>query len=188
MNLKKPIFGCLALFALGALFASCSSTKSTSVIVGGDYDATKDVTTYMVFPYGDVELPGKWDKSQYSQSSHQQFFINQDSVIVAVSFAPYNKYEFNFDGALKGADFLLAYHKWEADFFQEQGLECPLIEMDSTNNYIIYKISGTYSDTVIDSFYLIRESKGAVSSYSIQRTDKWSDDKRLEFLKSLLKL
>lgn len=53
---------------------------------------------------------------------------------------------------------------------------------------IIYKISGTYSGTVIDSFYLIRESKGAVSSYSIQRTDKCSDDKRLEFLKSLLKL
>ena len=60
------------------LLTGCGSSKqATSTLVGGDYDAAKNVTEYFVIPYGSVSLPGKWEKGKYDQSSRQQFFLNE---------------------------------------------------------------------------------------------------------------
>ena len=85
----------IILFAAVVSFISCGSAKqATSTIVGGDYDAKKNTTEYFVFPYGQVSIPGKWEKTSYNSASRQQFFRNDESVNIAVSFGPYDKYEF----------------------------------------------------------------------------------------------
>ena len=149
--------------------------------MGGDYVAAKDATEYFVFPYGSVSLPGKWDKWMYDQSSRQQFFRNEDSVVVSIAFAPYNKYEFNADGSLKGHDFVEAFYKWESDYYQSAGFECPILENDKANPYIIFKVVGNGADSV----FLFGERNGGVSNFSIQTTDKWTETEKIQFIKNL---
>ena len=164
------------------LLTGCGSSKqATSTIVGGDYDAAKNVTEYFVFPYGSVSLPGKWDKWKYDQSSRQQFFRNEESVTVAVSFGPCNKYEFNKDGALKGYDFVEAFYKWDSDYFVSNGLESKLLETDKSKPYLIYRVFGKGFDTYI----LLGEKNGNASNFSIQVTDKWTEAQKIQFLKTL---
>jgi hypothetical protein len=172
----------LLLILIVAILSSCGSAKRyTSTLVGGDYDAAKDITSYMVFPYGQVNLPGKWEKGAYNNIARQQFFHNQDSVIVAVSFGPCDKYEFNKDGVLKGYEFVEAFYKWDSDYFISNGLESKLLESDKSKNCILYRVFGKGFDT----YFLIGEKNGMANNYSIQATDKWTENEKIQFLKSL---
>ena len=173
----------LLLLLIVAILSSCGSAKrSTSTIVGGDYDAKKDITEYFVFPYGQVSIPGKWEKTSYNSASRQQFFRNDESVNIAVSFGPYDKYEFNMDGSLKGYEFVEAFYEWESKYFVSNGLECKILETDKENKHIIYRVFGNKFDTYI----LICEKNGFVSNFSINATDKWTEQQKVDFLKSLL--
>ena len=167
--------------AIMALLAGCFSQRTTS-IVGGDYDAAKDATNYFVMPYGEVSLPGKWEKCGYNKESSQQFFKNKDSVIVAVSFTRYDKYEFNKDGVLKGNDFVKAFYEWDSKYFESNGFSRQILETDLTKQSIIYRIYGEKVNT----YFLIKEKNGYVSNYSINYTDKWSESEKIQFLKSLI--
>ena len=173
-----------ALLFLSILFllTGCGSSKqATSTIVGGDYDAAKNVTEYFVFPYGSVSLPGKWDKLKYDQSSRQQFFRNEESVTVAIAFGPSNKYEFNMDGSLKGHDFVKAFYKWESDYFKSAGYECTILENDSANPYLLFKVVGDDVNSVL----LFGETNAGVSNFSVQTADKWTEAEKIQFLKTL---
>ena len=165
-----------------AIFSSCGSAKMyTSTIVGGDYDAAKDITSYYVIPYGQVNLPGKWEKGDFDNNSMQQFFHNQDSVVVAVSFGPCNKYEFNKDGALKGYEFVEAYYKWDSEYFVSYGLECKLLESDKSKHYIIYRVFGNG----YNSYFLLGEKNGNANNISVQSANKWTESEKIQFLKNL---
>ena len=85
---------------------------ATNMLTSRDYDSKEDKTDYLYFPYGDIALPGKWVETTYNSSSRQQFFINQDSVSIAISFGPCNKVEFNADGNKKGFEFLEMFYNW----------------------------------------------------------------------------
>ena len=173
-----------ALLFLSTLFllTGCGSSKqATSVIEGCDYVAAKNVTEYFVFPYGSVSLPGKWDKGKYDQSNRQQFFRNEESVIVAIAFAPSNKYEFNKDGSLKGHDFVEAFYKWESEYFKSSGFECTILENDSANPYLLFKVVGEDVNSVL----LFGEKNGSVSNFSVQTADKWTEAENIQFLKTL---
>lgn len=172
----------LLLSLLIATVSSCGSAqRATSTIVGGDYDAKKNITEYFVQPYGQVSIPGKWDKTTYNSSSRQQFFTNKESVQLAISFGPCNKYEFNKNGALKGYDFVKAFYKWDSDYFVSNGLQCKILESDSTKHYIIYRAFGKGFDT----YFLIGEKNGYLNNFSINITDKWTAQQKVDFLKSL---
>lgn len=69
--------------------ASCSSSRMSYIILCG-YDASKDITHYSKFPLGSVNLPGKWQQTDYNSSSRQQYFINEDSVKIAIAIVPAN--------------------------------------------------------------------------------------------------
>ncbi len=174
----------LTLF-VSVTFMSCASHYATTM-VGGEYDAKKDVTEYFVFPFGAVSLPGKWDKTAYNTESKQQFFTNKDSVWVAVAFGRSTSYEFNKDGLLKGNDFLNAFYEWDSKYFKDSyGLEWKILETDNLKNYMIYRIYGILNGSHYDSFFLTGEINGNVSSFSVNTTDKWSENEKILFLKNL---
>ena len=102
------ILYCL-LFA--TVLCGCASQRAVSTIVSIDYDAKKDITSYMVLPYGSVDIPGKWTKGGYNSSSKQQFFMNNDSISIAVGLGAVDKYEFNYNGKLNGLAFLNAFYE-----------------------------------------------------------------------------
>jgi len=180
MKSIKAIF----LLAVVASFISCgSANRAISTIIGGDYNAKTNTTEYFVIPLGQVSIPGKWEKTSFDRVSRQQFFSNDESIDIAVSFAPCDHFEFNQGGALKGYEFLDAYYKWDSEYFVSNGLECKILETDKAKKYLLYRIFGKGADT----YLLISEKNGNVSNFSINATDKWTEQQKVEFLKSLLK-
>lgn len=184
--MKKEIKIFLYSLTLVFLFANCAST-TTSTIVGGGYNESKNVTDYMVFPYGSVSIPGKWTKTSYNSISRQQFFENKDSISIAIAFCRYDKYEFNAQGQHKGFEFVEAYYEWDTKYFIETyGLQRQEIERDSVNGFMTYRIFGQIDESLIDTYFLISEKNGNITNLSILATKKWSESDKLSFLKGLI--
>ena len=165
-----------------------SPSRYSSTIVGGEYEESKDSTSYFVFPYGSVMIPGKWEKTTYISASRQQFFQNSDSVLISVIFSRFDGYEFNQDGAKKGYDFVKACYEWETDYFEKtQGLKHIIIEEDKEKNYMIFRVYDASDKANVNTYFLLGEKNGNVSYFSLSRAEKWTEERRLEFLRGLLK-
>jgi len=156
--------------------------------VGGEYNASKNVTDYFVIPYGSVSIPGEWTKTNYNSVSKQQFFQNRDSIIIAIAFNRFDKYEFNMNGEHQGFDFVKAYYEWDSKYFVDShGLQRQEIERDSLNGFITYRIYGQIEKGKFDTFWLVSEKNGNITNISISDTDKWTEIEKLTFMKSLIK-
>jgi len=183
--MKTNLIKTFLLLTITILLTNCA-TQRTSTIVGVNYNETKNETNYFVVPYGSVTLPGKWEKTNYNTISRQQFFINQDSVIIAIAFGRFDKYEFNMDGSQKGYDFVKSYYEWDSKYFVDShGLKRQPLESDSTNNYVVYRIFGQIEKSKLDTYFLIGEKNGNISNFSISDTDKWTESEKTKFLKNL---
>ena len=126
-------------------FYSCSAPKAISTITGTNYDKRKDMTTYMVLPYGSVHMPGMWTEDSYNSKSRQQFFKSKGPATLSVAIGAANKMEFNTSG-LKGYKFAKAYYEWESQYQREQlHQQVELIKDDSVNKYILWRV---HSDNV----------------------------------------
>lgn len=182
MRQKTLLLVTILSFSLIAILTSCGTPKAVSTLVGGEYNEDKDVTEYFVIPYGQVSLPGKWEKGDYVSNSGQQFFHNQESVTIAIAFSNSSRgYEFNPNGSLKGYDFLKAYYEWESEYYSTIGLESQIIESDQSKPYIIWRVYGQKLNT----YFLFGERNGNVSNFSISITDKWTADEKVQFLKNI---
>lgn len=167
------------------LFLTNCANQKTSTVVGGDYNESKHETDYFVLPYGSAKLPGKWGKTSYNSVSRQQFFRNKDSITIAISFGRIDKYEFNSDGSKKGYEFVEAFYDWDSEYFVNHGLKRQIFERDSVNKYMIYRIYGQYEKGEIDTYFLIGEKNGSVNNFSITKSNKWTEDERIDFLKRI---
>lgn len=173
------------LLAMTILLTNCA-TQKTSTLVGGNYSETKNETDYFVLPYGSAILPGKWEKTNYNTISRQQFFRNQDSVIIAIAFGRFDKYEFNKNGSQTGYNFVSAYYEWDSKYFVDShGLKREIIERDSTKHFMVYRIFGQIEKGDFDTYFLIGEKNGNISNFSISGTDKWTESEKTFFLKNL---
>jgi hypothetical protein len=140
----------------------------------------------MVFPYGFVSIPNQWERTNYNSVSRQQFFKNEEGIIIAISFVPYNKYEFNADNSKKEFTFVKAFYEWDSQYFVNTfGLQQDLIEENETNNYIIWRIYGDYNNSQWNTYFLFGEKNGIANNYSIMKTDEWTTEQKLEFLKGI---
>lgn len=172
-------------FIIISILVGCTSQK-INLITGSDYDESKNQTEYFQLPFGSVTLPGKWERTKYNSISGQQFFIDKDSVSIAIAFNRYDKYEFNADGAKKGFEFVKAYYEWDSKYFVDShGLKRKEIEKDSVKKYMIYEIFGETEKSKIDTYFLIGENNGNTSNFSISVTDKWTKNEKIGFLKNL---
>ena len=175
----------LILFCSVLLLTSCHIQHATSILTSADYDSNEDKTDYLYLPYGKVSLPGKWLKKEYDSNSKQQYFTNQDSVIIAIAFGPCNKFEFNADGNKKGFEFLEAFYNWDSKYFiEEHKLLVEKIEEDTTTNFILWHVES--EDRKFDTYLFSGISPNCIfSNFSIQATKKWSREKKIEFLQNL---
>ena len=167
------------------LLTSCASQKTTT-LVSCDYDKNKNQTDYMVFLYGSVSIPGEWTRTTYNQSAKQQFFQNPDGIIIAISFGPCNKYEFNQDNSKKGFDFVQAFYEWDSEYFvTNYGLNQEKIDFDESNKFIIWRAFGENNNSYWDTYFLFGEKNGFANSFSIMKTEKWSKSEKTAFLKAV---
>ena len=177
----------LIFFVLIHLITACA-TQRVSTIVGCNYNDKKNQTDYFVFPYGSVSIPDKWEKSNYNSVSRQQFLKNKDSITMAIAFGLCNKFEFNANGNKTGFDFVKLYYEWDSKYYVDShGLNREIIEKDSIDSYMIWRLYGTYQNDKIDNYFLFGAKNCTVSNFMILNTDKWTKAKKLDFLKVLYK-
>ena len=176
----------VTIILLSIVLFGCSTTRYTTTMVSCTYNKKKNQTEYMVFPYGYVNITGNWERKKYNQVSRQQFFENSDGIIISIALGQCNKFEFNADGSKKGYDFVQTFYNWEKDYFSKTyGLSAIEIEKDESNSCLIWQLFGNYNDTEWNTYFLSVEKNGIFKNFSVQTTDKWTSEQKIDFLKQL---
>lgn len=177
------------LYLFISILCSCASyNKTTSVIIGSKYDEETNLTNCFIIPYGSVFLKGEWQKWKYVENSHQQFFINSDSIYISIKISPINKnFEFNQDGSKTGFNFVKAYYEWDTDYIlsQIQNLNRETIETDTTNRILIYRLFKKDDIHDINNYFLAAEKNGNFILLTESDKDIWSRDYKIQFLKDI---
>src|SRR5690606_824847 len=128
---------------LAVLFLSCASNKNTSSVLYSDnYDKNKDETSVMIFPYGQVTIPGKWRQTRYSPISGQYFFSRGDATQFAVALQPWDQYEFSQDNPeVNRENFVRKFYEWDGSYLKEgtKG-QLRIIDENKEKNYLLWSL------------------------------------------------
>lgn len=160
------------------LFVSCGTTKQTSILHGDSYDETTGKTTYILVPYGNVEIKGKWKRTNYNQISRQQFFTNNDSATIAIAKNYKEKYPFYSENK---QDFELVndFYKWDSEYYSKQGYKVEILEENKIENYIIWQITSEKADNV----FLFGLQNNLIINYMV--SSNWKIKEKLDFLSDM---
>src|ERR1043165_1275901 len=174
------------------LLIACGSSgwaqRMYSTVSSFRYNKRKDQSEYSVLPLGGVILPGKWKKGKYDGTRKQQWFSKRDdSLLLAVTFAPCDAFEFNHDRAKTGFEFVKSYYNWESEYFMKSGVKAAIIEQDSVKGYLIWRVYGQLPDGPVDNYFAYAESDCRVSSFILYDSPKLQESEKLTFLKGLLR-
>jgi hypothetical protein len=168
---------------LSTVILSCATTRSTSILYSDNYDKPTDKTSVMIFPYGEVKIPGKWTKTIGNAVSGQYFFIGQDSARIAIALQPWDQYEFSHNNPEVTTDnFVRTFYEWDANYLKEQtGGQVRIVKEDKQNGFLIWNLS---SGTKPQDYFLFG-LKGKVAYNLYVTTDKWAEEKKVNFLERL---
>ncbi|MEQ8908708.1 MAG: hypothetical protein RIC95_05920 [Vicingaceae bacterium] len=168
--------GLLILFLLGASLSACYQSYR-SVLVADSYNEEENLSTLTLIPYGEINIPGKWKKTHYNESSSQHYFDNEDSVTLAVTLNPQENYSF-YTKSMNDSSFVSAFYQWEKSYFEKQGVQIKKLEQG--NNYIIWSAKAEG----VNSVFLYGSKRNI--AYNLGFLDNlWEDKKRISFLKKL---
>lgn len=168
---------------LPAVLISCVPTKSTSILYSDSYDKNTDHTSVMIFPYGEVKVPGKWTKTKANSVSGQYFFVGPDSARIAISLQQWDKYEFSHNNpSVTPGNFVRKFYEWDANYLQEKtNGQLKILVENQERNYLVWSLTGGQSS---DDYFLFG-LKGKVAYNLYVTTEKWGEDKKVSFLEGL---
>lgn len=170
----------IAFGLLIVVLTSCKTTR-TSMIIADSYDEKKNQTTLTLLPYGNIVIPDKWRKTSYNQVSKQHFFINNDSTTVAVTKNPKDKYPF-FKPKQTDSEFVTDFVKWDAEFWEKQGLTITTVDNQSDKGYILWQAKNDEKN--VNTIFLFGSKNGL--AYNFSGTSKtWTETKIKDFLVQL---
>lgn len=161
------------------LTVGCATTR-TSMIVSDRYDQNKNETTLTLIPYGNINIPGQWTKTNYNEVSRQYFFIDNESTSIAVTKNPQEKYPF-YTGTLSDGEFVRKFFEWEKDHYEKQGFE--IDEKKLGDNFIIWTAKGNNTNTIL----LYGVKNGFAYNFAVF-TDDWTEETRIKFLTELFEM
>ena len=168
----------LSILLIAAILVSCRASQTT-MLISDSYDETKDMTSLMLFPYGNINIPGKWTKTSYNETSKQHYFRNDDdSTSIAVTMNPMNKYPFHSDSLTYEA-WVTEFYKWESEYYRNQGYTTEILKSDNFAKFLIWKITGENVNTV----FLFGCKGGYAINYAV--FTNLSDNQRISFLTQL---
>ncbi|TDM00392.1 MAG: hypothetical protein C4K58_04075 [Flavobacteriaceae bacterium] len=170
----KKILLFLLLASVGCTSTKPSAQSNTSVASNG-----QDGNTNFVVNGSNIQIPGKWQALNFEKSSGQQYFINEDRVILAIAKNPKVGYEF-FDPKKSDFENVYAFYKWDSDYMIQKGLATNFILEDKESKFVIWK----YNDKKSDNVFLFGNSKNHFVNLLIY-TNLWDENQKVEFLKNL---
>lgn len=159
---------------------SCASTR-TSMIIADSYDEKNNQTTLTLLPYGSIVLPDKWTKTSYNPVSKQHFFTNNDTTTVAVTKNPKDKYPF-FKPDQTDNEFVTDFVKWDAEYWEKQGLTVTTVDNQSEKGYILWQAIS--EDKNLNTIFLFGSKNGLAYNFS-GTSRKWTESKIKAFLVQL---
>ena len=158
--------------------------KRNSTLESVNFDKKKNVTTYIIFPFGTVTLKGKWEEVKINNVSKQKTFRNADSIEMLVCLNDCKNYEFNSDRKATNENFIDRFYTWEKEYFeQNHNLKVAILENNKTNNYLIYNIKGKIKDDEIDTILFIAEKNCNVKTLSMHKTNLMTTEDRVKLIK-----
>jgi len=130
----------------------------------------------------EVRIPGYWKQLNTVDDSEQTYLQNEEKVIIAIAQNPKKAYSFY---KIKKSDFknVQEFYKWDSDYRKELKYKTDKIKENSKLEYIIWK----YNDGKLDNVFLF----GSVNDNFLNLlvySDKWSEDKKVEFLENVYEL
>ncbi|WP_258105857.1 hypothetical protein [Marinoscillum sp. MHG1-6] len=168
----------VVIFLFLTTIAGCK-TSQTTMLISDSYNEEKNVTSLMLFPYGNIDIPGKWTKTNYNETSRQHYFKNADSTSIAVALNPVNKYPFHHD-SLTNQQWVDKFYLWDSEYYLNQGYTTEILDTDESGDFLIWKISGNNVNTI---FLFGRKNEYALN-YAVN-TDNLTDEQRINFLTEL---
>lgn len=168
---------------LPTLLLSCATTKSTSILYSDNYDKTTDRTSVMIFPYGEVKIPGKWTKTGENAVSGQYFFLGQDSARIAIALQPWDKYEFSHNNPeITSDNFVRNFYEWDANYLKEQtNGQLRILTENKEKNYLVWSLN---SERGGSDYFLFGLKRNTAYNLNV-KTDRWDEEKKVIFLERL---
>lgn len=179
VNMNRQIIN-IAIGLIIVVLTSCRTTQ-TSMIIADSYDEKKNQTTLTLLPYGNIVIPAKWTKTSYNQVSRQHFFTNNDSTTVAVTKNQRNKYPF-FEPNQTDCEFVTGFVKWDAEYWEKQGLTVTIVDDQSENGYILWQAKS--NERNVNTIFLFGSKNGLAYNFS-GTSETWTDAKIKDFLVQL---
>jgi hypothetical protein len=136
----------LSIVFLGCFFILLQSCKSSMPAV-----ATKKENINTVADFGDrgqLILPGDWQLSSENKLTNQKFFRNKDSVLIAVTINPMNKFGFYSIGMVDTV-FTRSFYEWESKHYKKQGYEVKILEQQYNGQYIIFSAKNAETNATL---------------------------------------
>ena len=169
-------------FVITTLILSCSANRGPSVLYSDNYNKDKDETSVMIFPYGQVNIPGKWIHTNYNTHSGQYFYRGTDSTEVAVALQPWNQYEFSQDNPeVTQENFVNKFFEWDSNYLKEvtKG-KVSLLAEDREKNYLVWNLTSNGRND-----YFLFGLKGQVAYNLYVSSNKWDAKRKVAFLEQM---
>ncbi|MDI1356238.1 MAG: hypothetical protein PSX36_15075 [bacterium] len=172
--ISRNYFFVLVLFVLTA----CKSHQA-SVAISNTYDPVTNITTLIQVPYGNIAIPGKWIEVNFNTSRQQTFLKNADSVSIAVGKNPQKNYKVHSSNQ-NDKQFVSAFYKWDSKQQKHKGEIIELLNDNSDNGYIIWRLKGQNINTI----FLCGAKKSLFYNF-VCFSPTWTDQQRIQFLVNL---
>ena len=179
----KKLFKLIVPFGLTIILLSCASSKSASILYSDKYDETHDQTQVLIYPYGEVKVPGKWRKTREYQISGQHFFLNKDSISLAVALQPWDKFEFSANNPdITSENFVQKFYEWDAFYMKDvSDGELKILKENQEKNYLIWNLSNNRG---LNEYFLFG-LKGKIAFNINISTELWDEQKKIDFLETV---
>lgn len=170
------------IIVLGLLFSSLTSAMQLTDSTKTTGPTSLNTTTVLNTDYGVVRIPGLWMKFSYEKESKQHFLKNDEGIIIGVALTPMKLYPF-YSSSKNKSEIIADFFKWEYDFRVSAGFKCSKIKDNKTENYIIWK----FTEKEIDNVFLYGTKSDLLSNFLVY-TDKWDEQKKIDFLEKFYSL
>jgi hypothetical protein len=169
----------LFIFLAFILTGSCIGQTSTATALR--YDKTKNITTLVLIPYGNYNIPGEWKKKAYNDVSGQHFLQRSDSAVIALTKNPKEWYPFYKKNSTE-KDFLTSFYKWDSDYHESKGRKTKILQDSTDSGFIVWQLTQDKSEYI---FLYAANKKFCFNLMSEE--NKMTEEQRIDFLKKLLR-
>ncbi|MFM2387574.1 MAG: hypothetical protein RL660_2331 [Bacteroidota bacterium] len=184
MRLFLIVFISIILIFPQSIYAK-KKKKRVSTLESLRYDSKTDKTTYLVVPFGKINLKGNWTEVKDKNPPYGKLVKNAQGVEILLDLLDCS-FSFNDTDKVKNYQFVERYYNWEKAYFEKSPeLKTEVIERDSINNFMIYRINGKIKNEDYDTYVFVTEKDCNVMTLLISNYVNISREEKIRLFKEI---